>query len=222
MQCMATQRFHTTTIAAVLLFALGGIATGCKEKKTATGEMETEVSIGDNTEAAEAPVAEETAEAPEAEAAPEPAGGQWLGSDLYNVRFRVPDEWKVKQDAQGVSATAPDDSTTAILVGSKSEALINNTLADIKKRVTIDDVELQKAEARVIDGMPGQTARGTGVIKKATEDGAEIDQEIQFIAYVVQKDSDDAVTLMIFSEAEMYEAQKEIIEGIGNTLQHAK
>ena len=47
-----------------------------------------------------------------------------------------------------------------------------------------------------------------------------MDQEIQFIAYNV-KIGKKAVTVMIFSEAEMYEAKKEIIDGIAQTLTKA-
>jgi hypothetical protein len=64
----------------------------------------------------------------------------------------------------------------------------------------------------VINGLAGYLGSGSAVLVK--EEG---DQEIQFSAYSL-KVGKNAVSLMIFSEAEMYEAQKEMIDGIAQTL----
>lgn len=204
----------------VVVLALSVAAGGCKDDNTSKGTNKGEPKAKttpkeDDKKDAKAKTGETTKTADKDKTA-EDAGGQWVESKLYGVKFRIPEDWKVDIDEQGISANAPDATTTVILVGSDSDALINSAVTDIKKKVVVNDVNVEKAKAIVRDSMPGQAARGTGVIKKKVEDG-EIDQEIQFMAYVVQKDK-KAVTMMIFSEAEMYEAKKEIIEGISQTL----
>jgi hypothetical protein len=143
-------------------------------------------------------------------------GNTWVKSDLYGVKFRVPEDWKVKIDAEGISATDEDDTTTVILVGSESTGMIQGALNDIKKKVAFKDAKLDKTDMVVINGFAGQSVRGSAVIEKGNAE-ANADQEIQFIAYNVSVGK-KAVTMMIFSEAEMYEAKKEIIEAIGKTI----
>lgn len=147
-------------------------------------------------------------------------GGQWVISTAYGVKFRVPDDWETKIEPDGASATDSDDTTTVVLVGTKSEGLVQAALQEVQKKVKFKDMNLEGTKDVVHNGLPGKEVRGTAVLIKQEEG---IDQEIQFIAYNLQIDTGaQAVTLMIFSEAEMYEAKKEIIEGLAKTLVKVK
>lgn len=143
-------------------------------------------------------------------------GGKWITSTTYSAKFRVPEDWKIDITPDGITATDSDDTTTVVLVGSESEGMIQSAINDVKKKVVFKDAKFDKSGQVVLNGLPGQNVTGTAVITK--EDG--MDQEIQFIAYNV-KIGKKAVTVMIFSEAEMYEAKKEIIDGIAQTLTKA-
>lgn len=144
-------------------------------------------------------------------------GGKWVTSKLYPVKFRVPDDWKVVIEDDGISATDEDESTTVVLVGSESTGMIQNAINDLKKKVKFKDAKFDKSNQVVLNGLPGQNIFGTAVLSKAAKDGKPIDEEIQFIAYNL-KVGKKAVTMMIFSEATMYEAKKETILGLANTL----
>ncbi|MEM1348750.1 MAG: hypothetical protein AAGI01_09360 [Myxococcota bacterium] len=147
-------------------------------------------------------------------------GGQWVISTAYGVKFRVPDDWETQIEPDGASATDSDDTTTVVLVGTKSEGLIQAALQEVQKKVKFKDMKLEGAKDVVHNGLPGKEVRGTAVLVKEEEG---VDQEIQFIAYNLQIDTGSrAVTLMIFSEAEMYEAKREIIEGLAQTLVKVK
>lgn len=188
----------TALIAASLLV-------GCDDKKTDQPDEPTR----------EEPTTEEaTKEEPEEKAeAPEDAGGQWVASDAYGVRFRVPDDWGVNRGGDSVSVTSPDQKITVLLVGTESDGLISAALDSIKKEVSFKDVNLEKDNQTVVNGLPGYAAQGSAVLEK--EEG---DQEIQFLMNSVQA-GDKGVALMIFAEAEMYEARKEEVDGIARTLQ---
>ena len=144
-------------------------------------------------------------------------GGKWVTSKLYPVKFRVPDDWKVVIEDDGISATDEDESTTVVLVGSESTGMIQNAINDLKKKVKFKDAKFDKSNQIVLNGLPGQNIFGTAVLSKTAKDGKPIDEEIQFIAYNL-KVGKKAVTMMIFSEATMYEAKKETILGLANTL----
>lgn len=166
----------------------------------------------------------ETPKAPKAPQTPEKAtitpaegGGKWVTSKTYPVKFRVPENWTVKIEDDGISAVDADESTTVILVGSESTGMIQGAINDVKKKVKIKDAKFDKSGNVVLNGLPGQNIFGTAVIEKKAEDGETIDEEIQFVAYNLKVGS-KAVTLMIFSEATMYEAKKETIMGLAQTL----
>lgn len=164
------------------------------DKKPADGDKKADADKGGSVEAAE-------------------GGGKWVKSAPYKVKFRVPEDWVIKIEDDGLSATDSDETTTVVLVGSDSHGMIQSAVADVQKKVKIKDAKFEKSDQVVLNGFPGQNVRGTAVLEKA--DG--LDQEIQFIAYNVRVGK-GAVTMMIFSEAEMYEAKKEIIEGLAKTL----
>ena len=144
--------------------------------------------------------------------AAEDAGGQWVESELYGLKFRVPEDWSVTQDEEGASATDPEGSTTVLLAGSESDELVNSTLNDLRSDVEFKEVKLQKSGLTTINGIPGMKGSGTAVMEKD-----DMDQEIQYLAYSLKLD-DKTATLMIFSEATMYEAKKELIKGIAQTV----
>lgn len=143
-------------------------------------------------------------------------GGKWVISTPYDVKFRVPEDWVVTIEEDGVSATDADESTTVVLIGSESQGTIQTAVQDIQKKVKIKDAKLQDSTDGLINRTPAQSVTGTAVFTKG-EGEEQMDQEIQFIAHNV-KYPDSVVTMMIFSEATMYEAKKETIDGLANTL----
>ncbi len=141
-------------------------------------------------------------------------GAQWLESELYDVKIQVPDDWELGSTNDVVSANAPDGSTTAIIGGSESDETLQAAIDDLKDDLEMTDVELEESDPTSLNGFPGHRGRGSGVI--VNED--DIDEEVQFIGYALRVGDDKNVTLMIFSEATMYEAQRDIIDGIAHTI----
>ena len=146
------------------------------------------------------------------EAPKEDALGTWVAMDAYGVKFRVPKEWNVERTATSSTATDPEGTTTAMLVGSDSSDFVQAALENIKKEIKFEDVNLTRSGVKTINGMPGYDANGTAVVVKGEDK-----QEIQFLMNSV-KVGDKAAALLIFAEAEMYEAKKEEIDGLANTL----
>ena len=146
-------------------------------------------------------------------------GGKWVISNPYEVKFRVPEDWTVTIEDDGLSATDSDETTTVVLIGSQSQGTIQTAMADVQKKVKIKDVKLQDSKEAPLNGFPAQSVLGTAVLTQG-EGEAQMDQEIQFIAYNVRVPK-GVVTMMIFSEATMYEAKKEIIDGLAQTLTKA-
>lgn len=196
--------------AAVALLALALVA-GCdKSNEAAEAAKQRVAELEKANEQANEEKAQAEAEAANAET--EDADSQWVTSSDYGVRFRVPADWKVVDAEGGVSATSPDGTTTAVLVGSESESMVESAINELKSHIELKDMKFEKGGLTTINGMPG--TRGSGSAVLVEPDG---DQEIQFIAYVLRAGQHN-ITLMIFSQAEMYEAQKDIIDGIAQTL----
>ncbi len=189
---------------AVIIAASLVVAAACDKKPT-------EPEVPPATAAQTAPAtAAQTAAQPEAV---EDEAGQWVGNETYAVKFRVPSDWKVKAGTSSMSATSPDDTITVLLVGTEGEGVLSTALESIKKEVQFKDLKLERDSQTVVNGMPGHAAAGSAVLVQ--EEG---DQEIQFLMNAVQA-GDKGVALMVFAEAEMYEARKEEVEGITKTLQ---
>jgi hypothetical protein len=201
-----------TRILVAGLLAAGMLTTACENKET-NNEAETSAETSAET-TAETGENETTAEAETTEEAEE-EGGQWVTSETYGVKFRVPDDWQLAKDEESVSATDSDGTTTIILLGSESEGAFQQAVEDMKDKVELKEVKVGTSEPTVLNGLAGFKGNGTGVLVKE-----DMDQEIQFIAYSLRV-GEKAISLMIFSEAEMYEAKKELILGIANTLQKA-
>lgn len=191
---------------AIVLIVASLALVACDEKKIETAALE-------EAPTAVEPPAQDEAEPEEAPAEAEPADGQWVSSESYGVKFRVAEDWKVQHEEDNISATSADGTITVLLVGTESEGLLQAALESVKKKVAFKDLNLTKDSQTVVNGMPGYTAQGSAVLVK---DGG--DQEIEFIMNSVRV-GDKGVAMMIFAEAEMYEAKKEEVDGIARTLQ---
>lgn len=158
---------------------------------------------------------EQQPEPPQTVAEEAPAG-QWVESETYGVRFRVPQDWKVSSGEATMSATSPDETITVLLVGTQGDGVLSTALESIKKEVEFKDLKLEKDGQTVLNGLPGHHASGSAVLVQ--EEG---DQGIQFMLNAVQA-GDKGVALMVFAEAEMYEARREELIGLSKTLQPRK
>lgn len=175
------------------------------------------VEQGEKVEEAPAVEAPATADSDKGGSVEEAAeGGKWVKSNPYQVKFRVPEDWEVTIEDDGLSATDSDETTTVVLIGSESQGTVQAAVADVQKKVKIKDAKLQDSADTVLNGFPAQSVTGTAVLTKG-EGEAVMDQEIQFIAYNVRVPK-GVVTMMIFSDATMYEAKKETIDGLAKTL----
>lgn len=191
----------------ILILVIALLLVGCKEKAP---EEAPEAPPATATQTNQAP----PEEAPTAEAEPEELDGtQWVESTTYDVKFRVPDDWEVKTAGDSISVTSPDGTITTLLVGTESEGLLQAALESIKKEVSFKDVNLKKDSQTVLNGLPGYAAQGAAVL--VTDEG---DQEIEFLMNSVRT-GEKGVAMMVFAEAEMYEAKREEVEGISKTLQ---
>lgn len=193
-----------------LLLSLGLLlAPACEKKETPTPEAAEEKAdekTGDK--------AEEKAPEAKAEEANEDDGGNWVQAAKYGVKFRVPAEWKVSQTEDAVSATAEDGSITIIMVGTGSEAVFETAMASISQEVKFTEMKTEKSSMTVINGLAGFQGAGSAVLE--LESGP---QEFQFLGYALRVNQENAVAVMVFAEAEMYEARKEELEGIIKTVQ---
>lgn len=202
----------TRTLLSALL-VVGLFAMGCDDKQADSNDS-ADTTASETTTAGETTEDNDTtAEAETTEEGAEEEGGQWVDSQTYGVKFRVPDDWEVVKDAESVSATDADGTTTIVLLGSESEGAFEQAVKDMKEKVEIKEVKVGTSEPTVLNGLAGFKGDGTGVLVKD-----DMDQEIQFIAYSLRT-GEKAISLMIFSEAEMFEAKKELILGVANTLQ---
>jgi len=161
--------------------------------------------------------AEESAEnaAPEGEEAAEEEveAGQWVEVPTYELKLRVPEDWEIKSDEQGASASSPDGTTTLLLAGSESEGLTTAILNQLRPDLKFKELEVQKIAPAIINGMAVSNGEGIAVLVKE-----DMDQEIQFLGYSIKRSGGKIATLFIFAEAEMYEAKKDEIRGIAQTL----
>lgn len=194
-----------TTLLLLSLLLLS--AAGCDTKKeTTTTDTKPNAETAEKVEDKPA----ESQPLPEAEA----EEGTWVKAAKYGVKFRVPTDWKVKEAEEAVSATSPEDAITIILVGTGSETVFEAAMSSISSEIKLSELKSEKSSMAVINGLAGFHGTGTAVLE--LESGK---QEIQFIGYALRVDADNAVAVMIFAEAEMYEARKEELEGIVKTIQ---
>lgn len=202
-----------TTWMTILLLATLATAWGCEQKADDAKAKESETAEETETEEpAEEAEKDEAAAKDEADEAA--AGGQWVESDTYQVKFRAPDDWEIKQNEEAVSATSPDGAVTVIMVGTESQGVFESAMANVSQELELSEVKTEKSQMTVVNGLAGFQGRGSAVLKN--EEGG---QEIQFIGYALKLDNEKGIAMMVFAEAEMYEARKEEIEGIANTIQ---
>ena len=193
----------------VLLFTLAALASfGCDDKKT----TETTPDTATEEPKQEEPKEEVKKEEPKEEPAED--GTQWVKSDAYGVKFKVPEDWKILKNEQAVSVTSPDDTITIIVVGTESTGVFETAMASISNEIKIKELKTEKSQITVINGIGGFFGSGSAVL--TTDDG---DQGIQFLGYALKTDGEKGVAMMVFAEAEMYEARKEELEAIAKTIQ---
>jgi hypothetical protein len=204
------KKLLTCCLALALLFGVGCESKDSSEK---TDEKAKAEKTEDSDEKAEKADDEEKEAAEKAkEETEEASGGQWVENELYGIKFRVPDEWQVSKTEEGVSATDADGTTTVLLAGSESTNLGEQMLNDLSADVNFKEVKLEKSGLDTFNGIPGMKGSGTAVMEKK-----DMDQEIQFLAYSFKLE-DKTATMMIFSQAEMYEAKRDMINGIADTV----
>lgn len=193
----------------ICLAAVSMFAVACKKDEATTTT---------ETAAQEAPKTETAAQAGKTETAAQEAPaeeGQWAVAAKYGVKFRVPEDWKINSATEeAVSATSPDDTITIILVGTESEGVFEAAMGSVTSAVQIKDIKTEKSQMTVINGLGGFHGSGSAVLTTANGD-----QGIQFLGYALRLDAEKAVAVMVFAEAEMYEARKEELEAIARTIQ---
>lgn len=140
-------------------------------------------------------------------------GGQWVESELYGVKIRVPDDWEIGRSDDAVTAVDPERTTTVLLAGSESENTLQTAITRLRSDLRFTDVHLESSDMTTVEGFPGTRGRGSAVL--VHEDA--IDEEIQFLGYALRV-GDRNVTILIFSEATMYEAKRDLIDGIAHTI----
>lgn len=207
-------RLPLRALSIALILGTSSMACESQPAEEAPAEASEQATAPEDNAAEEAAESAENTEeaAAKEEGVEELEGGQWVQSDLYAVRFRVPGEWDVRRTEEAVSATAPDGTTTVLLAGSESDQTIQSAINDLKTEVEFKDINFDNSGLTTINGLPGTRGNGSAVVVE--EEG---DREIQFLGYAVRVGTNN-VTLLIFSDAAMYEAQKDIIDGIAQTL----
>lgn len=196
------------TLIGALLAA--GLLAGC-ESEEATETEATEAAVETAPGEASADDGEVIADDSEEIVALE--GGQWVESELYDVKFRVPEDWVVRKSEDAISATDSDDSTTVILAGSESESTLQQAMTQLRDDIQFKDVNFESNDLTTISGFAATRGRGSAVLVRE----GEIDEEIQFLGFAIRVGSNN-VTMLIFSEATMYEAKRDVIDGIAHTL----
>lgn len=204
------------TLLRMLLIALmtTALLTGCEED---TSEEETTEETEESSEEdEEANVDGEVVEDEQDESAElddvDLEGQKWLESESYGIKIAVPEAWTIGEGEEVVSATDEHESTTVLLGGSRSDATVVAAIQDLKSELSFKDIDVETGDVTQLGGIPAHYGEGTAVM---VED--DMDTEIQFIGYVLRLDGDN-VTIMIFSEATMFEAKRDVIEGLAQTV----
>lgn len=207
--------------ALLALFVSTAFIAGCDEEQAADESDEPvaqadeatdeEDSPVDDIQPADGEVVEDDEDVPELDAL---EGVQWLENDHYGVKVQVPADWEISQSDDVVSATDPTDSTTAIIGGSETDETLQNAIDGLKDEIEFSDVEVQTSDPKTLGGFPAHEGIGSALMVREDD----IDQEIQFLGYAINIGDNENVVLMIFSEAAMYEAMRDTIHGIANTI----
>ncbi len=195
----------------LIAFLVTGLLTGCDDDSAQDDAPAEEAAEADEQEEnvdGEVVEDEESAAADEFDL----EGQQWVESELYGVKLAVPDNWEVGHGENVVSATDSHKSTTVLIGGSQSEATLLAAINDLRSELSFKEVEVESGDVTQLAGIPAHWGEGTAVV---VED--ELDTEIQFLGYLLRMDG-ESVTILIFSEATMYEAKKDIIDGIAQTV----
>lgn len=198
----------------LIAFLAAGLLVGCDEEPSHEEETTESTAQADDEEApgVDGEVVGDDEQAESADEDLQLEGQQWLESELYGIKLAVPDNWDVAQGEDVVSATDSHKSTTVLVGGSQSEATLLTAINDLRSELVFKEVEIETGDVTQLAGIPAHWGTGTAVV---VED--DLDTEIQFLGYLLRMDGDN-VTILIFSEATMYEAKKDVIDGIAQTV----
>lgn len=207
----------TYLLRSVLLAILAiSLAAGCDDpsaeqdqEPAEQSEQQEQQEESEDSENVDGEVVEEDDQAPEEL---DLEGQQWMESDTYGIKLAVPDTWKIGEGEDVVSATDEHESTTVILGGTESESTLLAAINDLRHELTFKEVEVETGDVTQLAGIPAHWGEGTGVVEEE-----DLDTEIQFLGYLLRMDG-ESVIIMIFSEATMFEAKRDIIEGIAQTV----
>lgn len=141
-------------------------------------------------------------------------GAQWMVAEMYNVQVQLPEGWEISETDDIVSANDPHGSTTVIIGGADAEHTLQEAIENLKDELQFTDVEIDTGEPTTLGGFPAHQGSGSAVLIREDD----IDEEIQFLGYALNTGDDEQVLLTIFSEATMYEAKRDIINGIAQTV----
>ena len=152
----------------VLVLVMGCQSDPAKQVDEKTAGASTEVAKPE-TKPEKAAVAEKTAEEvktaePPTTALPDGKGGQLIKSEMYKVKFTVPEGWIVEKNPTGISASSPDKGILMVVAGSKSQDLAEAALNDLKKNLKFKDVNIQKQGTTAINGLLGIRGEGDAVL----------------------------------------------------------
>lgn len=140
-------------------------------------------------------------------------GTQWLKADTYSVKVQVPEDWEITEHEDIVTADDTYASTTVVIGGSGADDTLQDAIDELKDELHFRDLEVESADPTTLGGLPAQEGIGTAVLIEE-----DLDTEIQLIGYALNLGDDNNVLLVIFSEATMYEAKRDIIDGIAQTI----
>ncbi len=140
-------------------------------------------------------------------------GGLVVQSELYKIKFTVPEGWKVNKGPTGITTVSPDDKLVVLIAGSKSQDVLEASLRDLKANVSFKDVKVEKQGATVVNGLAG--IRGEGDVTIIDGDK---ELPVHFLAFLAKVD-DKSVTALIYADKATYDGNVEKIEGILDTIE---
>lgn len=201
----------------VSIFVLAAFAVGCDEEPAEHSDEQQAVeqqgetgdeAVVDDIRPADGEVVEDQDDAFELE------GAQWLEAQDYGIKVQVPDTWELAKAEEVVSANSDDDSTTVVIGGSDADETLQAAIDNLKDELSFTDVDIETSDPTTLGGYPAHEGIGSAVLVREDD----IDEEIQFLGYAINTGNDENVVLMIFSEATMYEAKRDTIDGIAQTV----
>ena len=152
--------------------------------------------------------------------AEEKDGGLEVKSELYKIKFVVPEGWKVNKGPTGISVVAPDNGLAMLVAGSKSQDVLEAALRDLKSNVSFKDVKIEKQGATVINGLAGIRGEGDVTLIQKEGEGEEAKEKespVHFLAFLAKVD-DNSLTTVIYAEKSAYDSNVAVVEAILETF----